>query len=171
MLMLAREVLGADKAYTFFGELPNNNVGPSDSTGQLAAKVDKGELLVANGDVQMNYAQSAAMPNLGIFFLEGEDGAPTTLSVPYTGGLVANAPHEDAAKQLLDYLYTDEAQALITTVGGGIPARTDITPTGEVAEDLAAIMDGVTVLHADWNDIAANLDDYIDEWNTVTGTL
>ena len=171
MLMLAREVLGADKAYTFFGELQNNNVGPSDSTGQLAAKVDKGELLIGNGDVQMNYAQSAAMPNLGIFFLEGDDGAPTTLSVPYTVGLVANAPHEDAAKQLLDYLYTDDAQALITTAGGGFPARTDITPTGEVAEDLAAIMDGVTVLHADWNDIAANLDDYIDEWNTVTGTL
>jgi 2-aminoethylphosphonate transport system substrate-binding protein len=170
-LMLAREVLGADAAYDFIGELQSNNVGPSDSTGQLAAKVDKGELLIANGDVQMNYAQSATMPNLGIFFLDGEDGTPTTLSVPYTVGLVKDAPHEEAAKQLLDYLYTEDAQALVTTAGGGFPARTDVTPTGAVADDLAAIMAGVTVVHPDWDDIATNLDDYIDEWNTVTGTL
>ena len=170
-LMLARAVLGADEAYDFIGELQTNNVGPSDSTGQLAAKVDKGELLIANGDVQMNYAQSATMPNLGIFFLNGEDGTPTTLSVPYAVGLVKDAPHEDAAKQLLDFLYTDDAQALVTTAGGGFPARTDVTPTGDTADDLAAIMDGVTILHPDWNDIAENLDDYIDEWNAVTGTL
>ncbi|MCT9820497.1 2-aminoethylphosphonate ABC transporter substrate-binding protein [Microbacterium sp. W1N] len=171
MLMLAREVLGDQESTEYFEKLQVNNVGPSDSTGQLAAKVDKGELLIANGDVQMNYAQSRAMPNLGIFFLEGTDGTPTTLSVPYYAGLVAGAPHEDAAKKLLDYLYTPEAQELATTAGGGFPARDDITPTGEAADALAEIMSGVTVLYPDWMDISENLDEYVQSWNTATGTL
>ncbi len=91
LLMLAREVLGDKKSESFFSKLQDNNVGPSDSTGALAAKVDKGELTIANGDVQMNYAQLKTMPNLGVFFLDGKDGTPTTMSVPYSVGLVKNA--------------------------------------------------------------------------------
>jgi 2-aminoethylphosphonate transport system substrate-binding protein len=171
MVLLAREVMGGEESTDYFERLQTNNVGPSDSTGQLAAKVDKGELHIANGDVQMNYAQGRTMPNLEIFFLEGADGTPTTLSVPYFAGLVENAPHEEAAKRLLDYLYTPEAQELATTAGGGFPTREDVAPAGEVADDLAAIMDGVTVVSPDWNEIADSFDEYIDEWNAATGTL
>lgn len=171
LLMLAREVLGAKESDSYFSKLQDNNVGPSDSTGALAAKVDKGELTIANGDVQMNYAQQKTMPNLGVFFLDGEDGTPTTMSVPYSVGLVKNAPHTANAKKLLDYLYTTDAQEQATTVGGGFPARADVKPTGQEADDLAALMDGVEIVHPDWDDIAENLDSYVDGWNTATGTL
>lgn len=171
MLMLAREVLGAKQSNAYFTKLQDNNVGPSDSTGALAAKVDKGELTIANGDVQMNNAQQESMPNLGIFFLAGEDGAPTTMSVPYSVGLVKDAPHTANAKKLLDFLYTKDAQEQATTVAGGFPARSDVHPTGDEAEKLDALMDGVEIVHPDWDDIAKNLDSYVGDWNTATGTL
>lgn len=141
-------------------------VQEADSTGQLSAKVDKGELLLANGDVQMNYAQSESMPNLGIYFPDN-----TTLSLPYSVGLVAEAPHEANAKEFLDYLFSTEVQEMTTTVAGGFPARSDVKPTGEKADDLFALMKGVKVLHPDWAEIAADLDDILADYNSATGTL
>jgi 2-aminoethylphosphonate transport system substrate-binding protein len=171
LMLLAREALGAHESSDYFTKLQKNNVGPSSSTGQLAAQVNKGDLKIANGDVQMNYAQQASMPNLGIFFLNGKDGKPTTLSLPYYAGLVKNAPHEANAEKLLDYLLTADAQKKATTVAGGYPARSDVEATGKKAQDLAKIMDGVKVIAPDWNKISGDLDDYVDEWNKATGSL
>jgi 2-aminoethylphosphonate transport system substrate-binding protein len=171
MLLLAQEALGKKGVDRYMSDLQENNVGPSDSTGALAAKVDKGELSVANGDVQMNLAQQATMPNLGIFFLDGADGKPTTMSVPYVAGLVHDAPHEANAKQLLDYLYSEKVQEEATTVAGGLPARDDVHPTGKQAETLTKLLDGVTVVRPDWDAVSKDLDDTVDRWNTATGTL
>jgi len=171
MLLLAQEALGKQGVDRYVQELQTNNVGPSDSTGALAAKVDKGELLVANGDVQMNLAQKASMPNLGIFFLDGADGKPTTMSVPYVAGLVRNAPHKANAEKLLDYLFSEKVQEEATTVAGGLPAREDVKPTGAQADTIAELLDGVTVVRPDWDDVLRDLDGTVQRWNTATGTL
>ncbi|GAA3341177.1 2-aminoethylphosphonate ABC transporter substrate-binding protein [Curtobacterium pusillum] len=171
MLLLAQEALGKQGVDDYMEQLQQNNVGPSDSTGALAAKVDKGELLVANGDVQMNLAQQESMPNLGIFFLDGKDGKPTTMSVPYVAGLVKDAPHAANAKKLLDYLYSEKVQEETTTVAGGLPARDDVEPTGEKADTMAKLLDGVTVLRPDWDGVLKDLDGTVDRWNKATGSL
>ena len=49
-----------DAGFDYLGKLQSNNVGPSASTGKLTALVNKGELLVANGDLQMNPRRCAA---------------------------------------------------------------------------------------------------------------
>lgn len=169
-MILVRQLLGGG-ANAYFTKLQKNNVGPSDSTGQLAPKVDKGELLVANGDVQMNYAQSTSMPNLDIFFPAGPDGKPTTVSLPYSVGLVADARHKANAQKLLDYLFDKPAQELTTTAAGGFPARSDVKPTGAEADALFKIIDGVTIVNPDWPAIANDLDAIVDEYNKATGTL
>lgn len=169
-LLLVRNLLG-DQATSYVTKLQDNNVGPSESTGQLAAKVDKGELTIANGDVQMNYAQSATMPNLGIFFPKDSSGTPTTVSLPYDAGLVKGAPHSANAKKLLDFLYSDTVQEMATTVAGGFPARDDIKPTGKQADDLAALMKGVKVVNLDWDQVAKDLNSIVDDYNKATGTL
>lgn len=46
-----------DAGFAYLGKLQANNVGPSASTGKLTALVNKGEIYVANGDLQMNLAQ------------------------------------------------------------------------------------------------------------------
>ncbi|MFC5722830.1 2-aminoethylphosphonate ABC transporter substrate-binding protein [Streptomyces gamaensis] len=161
---------GKDAAMDYFKRLQRNNVGPSSSTGQLAPKTDKGELLVANGDVQMNYANMKSMPNQGIFFPAGPGGKPTTFALPYAAGLVEDAPHAASAKKFLDYLLSEDVQRQVSAVGGGFPARGDVKAGDANATALAGIMKGVEVFPVDWADIGRNLPGYLDAWKAATGS-
>jgi 2-aminoethylphosphonate transport system substrate-binding protein len=154
----------------YLKKLQANNVGPSASTGKLAPKVDKGELLVANGDVQMNHAQSKSMPNLGIWFPAPEGGRPTTFALPYAAGLVTGAPHTENGRKLLDYMLSRKAQAQVSEIGGGFAARQDVKATDAEAVALTKIMDGVEIFEPDWNDIEENLTSYVDAWKAATGS-
>ncbi|MEU5215792.1 2-aminoethylphosphonate ABC transporter substrate-binding protein [Streptomyces sp. NPDC020807] len=160
---------GQETALAYLKKLQANNVGPSSSTSKLAPKVDKGELLVANGDVQMNYAQARSMPNLGIWFPAKGAGKPTTFALPYAAGLVDKAPHGENGKKLLDYLLSEKAQREVSAIGGGFPARKDVKPTDANAIALARLMEGVEVFQPDWADIDKNLTTYVDAWKSATG--
>lgn len=154
----------------YLKKLQANNVGPSASTGKLAPKVDKGELLVANGDVQMNFAQSKDMPNLGIWFPAKAGSEPTTFALPYAAGLVDKAPHSANGKKLLDFMLSEQAQKDVSEVGGGFSARKDVEATDANAIALSKLMNGVEVFEPDWSEIGANLDGYVDAWKTATGS-
>ncbi|NGN67084.1 2-aminoethylphosphonate ABC transporter substrate-binding protein [Streptomyces sp. A7024] len=161
---------GKDAAMEYFKKLQPNNVGPSSSTSKLAPKTDKGELLVANGDVQMNFAQSKDMPNLGIWFPQGKGGKPTSFALPYAAGLVKGAPQSKNGKKLLDFMLSEKAQAEVSSVGGGFSSRTDVKATDDNAQALAGTMKGVEIFQPDWADISENLDSYIDSWKEATGS-
>jgi 2-aminoethylphosphonate transport system substrate-binding protein len=161
---------GKEQALAYLKKLQANNVGPSASTGKLAPKVDKGELLVANGDVQMNYAQSKAMPNLGIWFPAGKDGKPTTFALPYAAGLVTKAPHSENGRKLLDFMLARKQQQEVSEIGGGFAARRDVKATDANAATLTKLMDGVETFEPDWNDIDENLASYVEDWKSATGS-
>ncbi|MFJ3794851.1 2-aminoethylphosphonate ABC transporter substrate-binding protein [Streptomyces sp. NPDC090088] len=161
---------GEKQALEYLGRLQANNVGPSASTGKLAPKVDKGELLVANGDVQMNYAQSKTMPNLGIWFPAAEGGKPTTFALPYAAGLLTGAPHSENGKKLLDFMLARKQQQEVSSIGGGFSARTDVKAVDANAIALTKLMDGVDVFTPDWNDIDKNLTSYVEAWKSATGS-
>jgi 2-aminoethylphosphonate transport system substrate-binding protein len=161
---------GRKPTMDYLKKLQTNNVGPSASTGKLAPKVDKGELYVANGDVQMNFAQSKHMPNLGIWFPAKDGGKPTTFALPYAAGLVENAPHAAHGKKLLDFMLSEQAQKDVSAVGGGFSARKDIEATDAGAVELAGLMKGVEVFEPDWSTLSTDLDEYVDAWKTATGS-
>ncbi|MEV4921636.1 2-aminoethylphosphonate ABC transporter substrate-binding protein [Streptomyces roseoverticillatus] len=161
---------GEEAAMAYFKELQKNNVGPSRSTGQLAPKVNKGELLVANGDVQMNFANTKTMPDQGIFFPADDGGKPTTFALPYAAGLVKNAPHGENARKFLDYLLSEGVQRDVSAVGGGFAARTDVKATDPNAVALARLMRGVEVFRPDWAEVDRNLPSYVDAWKSATGS-
>ncbi|MEV4425250.1 2-aminoethylphosphonate ABC transporter substrate-binding protein [Streptomyces sp. R-07] len=161
---------GKDAAMEYLKKLQANNVGPSSSTSKLAPKVDKGELLVANGDVQMNFAQSKSMPNLGIWFPAKDGGKPTTFALPYAAGLVNKAPHTENGKKLLDFMLSEGAQREVSAIGGGFPARKDVKGTDANAIELAKLMEGVEVFEPDWADVDKNLAAYVDAWKSATGS-
>ncbi|KQX17201.1 2-aminoethylphosphonate ABC transporter substrate-binding protein [Streptomyces sp. Root431] len=161
---------GQEPAMEYLKKLQANNVGPSSSTSKLAPKVDKGELLVANGDVQMNFAQARSMPNLGIWFPAKGAGKPTTFALPYAAGLVDKAPHGENGKKLLDFMLSEQAQREVSAIGGGFPARKDVKPTDANAIELAKILDGVEIFEPDWADIDKNLKTYVDAWKSATGS-
>ncbi|GGU87601.1 2-aminoethylphosphonate ABC transporter substrate-binding protein [Streptomyces litmocidini] len=161
---------GKAPAMEYLKKLQANNVGPSSSTSKLAPKVDKGELLVANGDVQMNFAQAKSMPNLGIWFPAKDGGKPSTFALPYAAGLVNEAPHTENGKKLLDFLLGEDAQREVSAIGGGFPARKDVKGTDANALALARLMEGVEVFEPDWADIDENLAAYVDAWKSATGS-
>lgn len=155
---------GKDAGLDYLKKLQVNNLGPSASTGKLTALVNKGELYVANGDLQMNLAQQADNPNIKIFFPAGPDGKKTAFSLPYYIALVSSAPHSENGKKLIDFLLSEDAQKDVSAVAQGLPVRTDVHPTDENFAKLHAIMDGIEIWTPDWNKVLADLKQDVDAY-------
>ncbi|WP_329078741.1 2-aminoethylphosphonate ABC transporter substrate-binding protein [Streptomyces niveus] len=170
LLIKAIQDFGGEKpAMDYLRKLEENNLGTIPSTFKLAAKVDKGDILVANGDVQTNFDQSKSLSNIAIWFPAREGGKPTTFAMYYGAGLVDGAPHSANGRKLLDYMLTEKAQRQVSGIGGGFPARTDVKPTDENAIELAGLLDGVALFEPNWESIEPRLDSYIASWKTATG--
>ncbi len=105
-----------------------------------------------------------------MWFLAKDGGRPTTFALPYAAGLVAKAPHTENGKKLLDHLLSEEAQKLVSEVGGGFPARGDVKPTDANAVELTRLMNGVEIFEPDWADTDKNLTAYVDAWKSATGS-
>ncbi len=170
VMLQAFHVFGnRDAGFNYLKKLQSNNVGPSSSTGRLAALVNKGEIWVANGDVQMNYAQMRSYPNIDIFFLKGPDGKRYTLALPYDVAMVKNAPHPEAARKLIDFLLGKWAQEQVSPLALGFPVRDDVHPHDAGFKKLQSFMEGVTIWTPDWNDTLKNLNADVERWQQVTG--
>jgi 2-aminoethylphosphonate transport system substrate-binding protein len=159
-----------EKGLEFLKKLQSNNVGPFASTGKLTALVNKGELYVANGDIQMNVDQMKSNPNIRVFWPAGPDGTRSTFALPYYIGLVTGAPHADAGKKLIDFLLSKEAQSTLTSVADGLPVRQDVTPTDENFTKIHKMMEGVTVWAPDWAQVLKDLQGDVAKWHEATGS-
>jgi 2-aminoethylphosphonate transport system substrate-binding protein len=161
---------GKDPGFDYFKKLQDNNVGPSSSTGKLTALVNKGELFVANGDLQMNMAQMADNPNIRVFWPAGPDGKRSTFALPYYIGLVKGAPHAENGKKLIDFLLSKDAQSTVTSVALGMPVRMDVKPTDKAATSLHDTMQGVEVWTPDWAAVLKDLQADAARWHEATGS-
>ena len=159
-----------DKAFAYLKALQANNVGPSASTGKLTALVNKGELNVANGDLQMNVDQMRTNPNIKVFWPAGPDGTRSTFALPYYVGLVKGAPHADAGKKLIDFLLSTEAQQSLPELAFGIPVRSDVKASDANAKALETAMQGVTVWSPDWTQVLNDLQADVAKWHEATGS-
>ncbi len=170
MLQVNHAFGGKDAGFDYLKKLQANNRGPSSSTGRLTALVNKGELWVSNGDVQMNAAQMADNPNIRIFFPAGPDGVRSTFALPYYAGLVKGAPHADNGRKLIDFLLSKAAQESVTAVAKGLPVRTDVTPGDASYKMLSDTMKGVTIWSPDWAAVARDLQADVASWHAATGS-
>lgn len=155
MLQVFHAFGGRQPGLAYLAKLEANNLGASASTGKLTTLVNKGELYVANGDLQMNLAQAADNPNVRVFFPAGPDGRKTTFAMPYYIALVADAPHADHGRKLIDFLLAAAAQRDVSAVAHGLPARTDVHPDDAGFHALHALLRGVEVWTPDWARVLA----------------
>ncbi len=172
VLILLQQLYGKQGALDYLAKLQANNVGPSSSTGKLQAKVDKGEILVANGDVQMNLATIKEKGSkFNVFFPATTDGKQTTVALPYLMGLAKGAPHSDAAKKLMTYLLSADAQKTLTDAMA-VSARTDLAGAAAPAGTLspASLVRNVDVVHPDWNAVLDSLDTDVAAYQKATGS-
>jgi 2-aminoethylphosphonate transport system substrate-binding protein len=169
VLLQLQHVYGNQGALDYLGKLEANNAGPSASTGKLQPKVSKGELLVANGDVQMNLASIATdHSDFDVFFPADDSGKRSTLALPYLAGLTAHAPHADNGRQLLEFLLSADVQKT-TTQAYGQPARRDVTADDATGEQLAQVLAGVDVWSPDWTAVLSSLDSDVAAYTKAVG--
>ncbi|HEY4161769.1 MAG TPA: 2-aminoethylphosphonate ABC transporter substrate-binding protein [Dongiaceae bacterium] len=170
MLQINHVYGSKDAGFDYMKKLQANNVGPSASTGKLTALVNKSELLVANGDLQMNISQMQQNPNIKVFWPAGPDGSRSTFALPYYVGLVQGAPHADAGKKLIEFLLSQEAQAQVSAIAQGMPVRQDVHPTDANFQQLQTMMQGVTIWSPDWAQVLTNLEADVARWHEATGS-
>lgn len=164
VLVLLQHLMGNRGALDYLARLNANNVGPASSTGGLQAKVDSGELLVANGDVQMNLASINNDGSKFTVFFPAFNGTRTTVSLPYMAGVTAASQAPEQARALLASLLSEDAQRSLYAEASGIPVRESVAAqatgrSGAVTPNQA--LEGVTVWSPDWNLVLADLADDI----------
>ena len=161
VLVLLQHLMGKRGALDYLAKLQVNNVGPASSTGGLQPKVSNGELLVANGDVQMNLG---SLRNYGskfnIFFPAMPDNSRTTVSLPYFAGLTKGAPQRDRARKLLAFLVSDDVQTTVGPEAFGISVKESIAESSMLTdpEGPSALLSGVQVWVPDWTAVLSDLD-------------
>jgi 2-aminoethylphosphonate transport system substrate-binding protein len=174
VLILLQHLMGKQGAMDYLGKLQANNVGPSSSTGKLQPKVSNGELLVANGDVQMNLGSiKDDGSKFKIFIPASADGKKTTVSLPYVAGVTKGAPHADGAKKLLAFLVSEDVQKTVAPDALGIPVLDSLVAASEAAagpNTPAGVLKGVDVWVPDWNAVLAGLDADVAAYQKVTGS-
>ncbi|GAB7519911.1 MULTISPECIES: 2-aminoethylphosphonate ABC transporter substrate-binding protein [Rhodococcus] len=174
VLLLLQHLMGKEGALDYLGKLQANNVGPSSSTGKLQPKVSNGELLVANGDVQMNLASIADDGSkFDIFFPAGADGTRTTIALPYVMGLAKSAPSSEQAKKLMEFLLSEESQKTVATDALGVSVREDVRSAAGESTDKntpSGVLQGVNVWTPNWNDVLSSLDADIAAYQKATGS-
>lgn len=173
VLLLLQHLMGKQGALDYLGRLQDNNVGPSSSTGKLQPKVSNGELLVANGDVQMNLASIADDgSNFELLFPATADGTRTTVALPYVMGLAAGAPQADAATQLMEYLLGVQAQQAIATDALGVSVRSDLADAAAAGDRStpAGVLEGVQVWTPNWDEVLRDLDADVAAYQKATGS-
>lgn len=173
MLLLLQHLMGKPRAMEYLTKLQTNNVGPSPSTSLLQPKVDSGELLVANGDVQMNLASiNNEGYDFSIFFPAMPDGSRTTISIPYVAGVTAGSSAPDAAKGLLAFLLSEEVQKSVGSEAFGIPvldsvARGPVIDPG--APSATGLLEDVQLWEPNWTVVLAEIDYDLSAYRKATG--
>ena len=173
MLLLLQQLMGKTGALDYLTRLQTNNVGPASSTGELQPKVDSGELLVANGDIQMNLASIKKGSGFDIFFPAMPDGTRTTIALSYVAGVTTSSQRPEDAKRLLAFLLSDDVQRTVSPEAFGTPVREAIaaetlaTDSGPMTP--SGLLKGVTLFTPDWNMVLAELDGDIAAYKAATG--
>ncbi|WP_369308977.1 2-aminoethylphosphonate ABC transporter substrate-binding protein [Providencia rettgeri] len=168
MLQVFHSFKSKDAGFDYLGKLQVNNVGPSASTGKLTALVNKGELYVANGDLQMNLSQMARNPNVQIFWPKNENGERSALVLPYVVGLVNNGPETENGKKLINFLLDKPSQSRVSELSWGMPVRSDITPSDAQYRTAVKTLEGVKTWQPNWDDVEVSLSADISRWQQVT---
>ncbi|MBF6215448.1 2-aminoethylphosphonate ABC transporter substrate-binding protein [Nocardia puris] len=169
VLILLQQLRGKQGALDYLNALQVNNVGPSSSTGKLQPKVDKGELLIANGDIQMNMESiTASGSTFDIFFPASPGGAKHTVALPYFIGLAKGAPNSEGGRKLIEFLLSKDVQQTLGPDAFAVSARTDVSGTGSGTTP-ASLLEGVEIVRPDWSRVLAELDADLAAYNQAIG--
>jgi len=142
---------GEQKAFEYLAKLEPNVKFHTKGTGALDVMVSRGEIEIANGDLQMDLAdENQGGLSIKPFFLTVEGEKPSTFKLPYFVALVKDGPNAEGGKKLIDYLLSKTVQQQDLGFFGE-PARSDVTLTGKNGEQLKALLGKANIIEIDWD--------------------
>ena len=130
--------------WKFIEALGRNKPGLERGHAGMAQKVAAGEYAGAAemADFHLKNIRDAAasVPVRGVW---PKEGVP---SEPWTAGILKRAPHPNAARLFLDFLLSQEGQALYVGTMGWTSARSDVAPPGykEMPPDVKILKSGLS---------------------------
>ncbi|QHT58547.1 2-aminoethylphosphonate ABC transporter substrate-binding protein [Paenibacillus lycopersici] len=165
VLIMLEKMLGEDGAFTYLKKLEQNVKFHTKGTGYLDVLINRGEIKVANGDLQMDMQDKTGgnMSLEPLFLKATNDGQPVTFEDPYAIGLVKGGPNAETGKKLIDYLLSKDAQEKTYDIYG-MSVRSDVTGSGEKADAIQKELEGVQVLDIDWNHVIEKQKAWQDKW-------
>lgn len=167
VLILLENTMGLDGAMSYLNKLEQNVKFHTKGTGYLDVLLNRGEIKIANGDLQMDMQDKTGgnMSLEPLFLKPTADSQPVTFEDPYAIGLIKNGPNQEMGKKLIDYLLSKEAQEKTYDIYG-MPVRSDMTVSGDKAEAIQKKLEGVQVLDIDWNRVIEEQKAWQDRWQS-----
>lgn len=167
VLIMAQQLWGTQKAMSFLKSLEPNVKFHTQGTGYLDVLLNRGEIKVANGDLQMDMADKVqGGMSIKPLFLEPAAGQkPVTFEDPYVVGLVKNSPNTAGGKALINYLLSKSAQAETYSIFG-LPARSDVPATSANAKQIESMLNGVQVLPINWSNVLKSQSQWQSTWQS-----
>jgi 2-aminoethylphosphonate transport system substrate-binding protein len=168
-IILLDTLWGQNKAFAYLRKLQPNIKFNTTGTGVLDTYVSRGEIVLANGDLQMNVddKMQGKMTLQPLFLSPAPGQKPVTFEDPYVIGLVHGAPNAAGGKALINFLLGKYAQLQTYSVFG-VPARDDVKSNGAAAQLITKALKGVDVLNVNWNTVIADQSKWETLWtNTV----
>jgi iron(III) transport system substrate-binding protein len=139
------EAWGEERAREFLRSV-RANAGIVQSNGQVMRLVREGRLAWGLTDTDdFNVAREGGYPVAAVFPDQGE-GELGTLLIPNTVAVLAQAPHPDAARRLVDFILSREVEAeLARSDSAQIPLRSGVPPPPNIPP-----MEELRVMEVDW---------------------
>lgn len=153
------KTMGEEQAFEFLAEL-EPSIARHDSL-PLGEFIDKGELWMQVSDDSIVTSEVMREHLTDQYMCVTDEGA----IAGFVGIAIAKgAPHLEEAKQLIDFMLSEEGQTYVTT-GYGYPCREGMEEF--IPADLAAIWEpffGKDVIPLDWQEIADNMEAWKARW-------
>jgi len=153
------KTMGEDEAYAFLAEL-EPYIARHDSL-PLGEFIDKGELWIQVSDDSIITSEVMEEHLTDQYMCVTEEGA---IAGYVAIAITKDAPHLEEAKQLIDFMLSEEGQTYVTE-GYGYPCREDMEDF--IPEDLANIWEpffGEPVISLDWEEISEKMEAWKTRW-------
>jgi len=108
---------GAERARDFFQRLEARGVRIVDGNSVVRDLVVKGELWAGLTDTDDACGAVERGAPVALVFLDQAEGELGTLVIPNTAAVIANAPHPENARRLIDYLLRPDVQQRLIEMG------------------------------------------------------
>lgn len=153
------KTMGEEQAFEFLAEL-EPSIARHDSL-PLGEFIDKGELWIQISDDSIITSEVMREHLTDQYMCVTDEGA---IAGFVAVAIAKGAPHLEEAKQLVDFMLSEEGQTYVTA-GYGYPCREGMESF--IPDDLAAIWEpffGKPVIPLDWQEIAENMEAWKARW-------